>query len=281
VRLPRSGSVRTARYRRDLAARLATLDVKPPRRRRPSLPGEALERADEMERRAERHPCHRCPDRAEHERWAARASKLESEIAALERKIRARTETLGRQFDRVLRVLERLRYVREFTLTERGERLARIYGEGDILLAEALAEASFVGVSAPELAALVSAFVYESRERVPQRPAEMPTDEMRDRYRALQALWRGVRKAEEQNQVELCRELDPGFMATAFHWAEGKGLEDVLLETEMAAGDFVRTCKQLIDVLRQVEEVADPEVTPVAAQARGAVNRGVVSYTGV
>jgi ATP-dependent RNA helicase HelY len=281
VRLPRSGSVRSARYRRDLAARLATLDVKPPRHRRPSLPRETLERADEMERRAERHPCHRCPDRAEHERWAARASKLESEIAALERKIRARTETLGRQFDRVLRVLERLRYVREFTLTERGERLARIYGEGDILLAEALAEASFVGVSAPELAALVSAFVYESRDRVPRRPAEMPTADLRDRYRTLQGLWRRVRQVEEQNQVELCRELDPGFMATAFHWAEGKSLEDVLLETEMAAGDFVRTCKQLIDVLRQIEEVADPEVAPEAAQARGTVNRGVVSYTGV
>jgi ATP-dependent RNA helicase HelY len=81
--------------------------------------------------------------------------------------------------------------------------------------------------------------------------------------------------------VELCRELDPGFMATAFHWAEGKALEDVLLETEMAAGDFVRTCKQLIDLLRQIEEVAGPEVSTVAAQARGGVNRGVVSYTGV
>jgi ATP-dependent RNA helicase HelY len=55
----------------------------------------------------------------------------------------------------------------------------------------------------------------------------------------------------------------------------------VLLETEMAAGDFVRTCKQLIDLLRQVEEVAGPEVSPAAAQARAAVNRGVVSYTGV
>ena len=281
VRLPRSGSVRSARYRRDLAARLVTLDVRPPRRPERGIPREALERADELDRQAERHPCHGCPDRPEHERWATRASKLEREVAGLERRIRARTETLGRQFDRVLRVLEELAYVRDFSLTERGQGLARIYGEGDILLAEALAEGAFAGVSAPELAALGSAFVYESRERVPRRPAELPTGELRDRYRSLQRLWRRVRQVEERHQVELCRELDPGFMATAFHWAEGKALEDVLLETEMAAGDFVRTCKQLIDLLRQVEEVAGPEVSPVAAQARGAVNRGVVSYTGV
>jgi ATP-dependent RNA helicase HelY len=70
-------------------------------------------------------------------------------------------------------------------------------------------------------------------------------------------------------------------MGTAFHWAEGKALEDVLIETERAPGDFVRTCKQLLDLLRQVEEVADGEAATLARAAREAVNRGVVSYTGV
>jgi ATP-dependent RNA helicase HelY len=180
-----------------------------------------------------------------------------------------------------VRVLEELAYVHDFNLTERGQRLARIYGEGDILLAEALAEEAFAGVSAPEVAALVSAFVYESRDRVPRRPAELPTGELRDRYPSLQRLWRRVRQVEERHQVELCRELDPGFVATAFHWAEGKTLEDVLMETEMAPGDFVRTCKQLLDLLRQIEDVGDQEANALAGQARLAINRGVVSYTGL
>ena len=199
----------------------------------------------------------------------------------MERRIRTRTETLARQFDRVLKVLSGLDYVKGFTLTKRGERLARIYGEGDILMAEALAEGAFDGLSPSETAALVSAFVYESRDRTPRGPVEMPTAELRARYRALQGLWRRIRDVEERHQVELCRELDPGFMGTAFHWAEGKALEDVLIETEMAPGDFVRTCKQLLDLLRQVEEVADGEAATLARAAREAVNRGVVSYSGV
>jgi ATP-dependent RNA helicase HelY len=280
VRLPR-GNVRSARFRRDLAARLVALDVPRPSRRRAGIPREALERAAALDEQAERHPCHGCPDRPEHERWARRASKLEREIAGLERRIRTRTETIGRQFDRVLRVLETLGYVSGFSLSERGERLARIYGEADILLAEALSEGALAGVSAPEMAALVSAFVYESRERVPRRAPEPPTGGLRDAYRRVQSLWRRIRTVEEQHQVELCRELDGGFIATAFQWAEGKALEDVLQETEMAAGDFVRTCKQLIDLLRQVEEVAGEDLGPVAAAARDAVNRGVVSYTGL
>jgi ATP-dependent RNA helicase HelY len=280
VPLPRSGSARSARYRRDLAARLVSLGVRPPKRRRPLVDRAALSRADELDRRAERHPCHACPDRAEHERWASRASRLEREIAGLERRIRSRTETLGRQFDRVLAVLQELGYVREFSLTDRGGRLARIYGEADVVVAEMLAEGLLLGLSPAEAGALVSTLVYESRERTP-RVGEMPTGELAGRYRRLEELWRRVRRVEEANRVELTRELDAGFAATVFHWAEGKPLEDVLLETEMAAGDFVRTCKQLLDLLRQIEDVADEEASALAAEARAAVNRGVVAYTGL
>ena len=197
----------------------------------------------------------------------------------MERRIRSRTETLARQFDRVLRVLQELLYVDGFALTERGKRLTRIYGEGDVVVAEMLAENLLHGLSPAEAAALVSTVVYESRERTP-RTGDLPTGELKARYRRLEDLWRRVRRVEETNQVELTRELETGFAATAFHWAEGKQLEDVLMETEMAPGDFVRTCKQLLDLLRQIEEVAG-DAGRVASEARIAVNRGVVAYTGV
>jgi ATP-dependent RNA helicase HelY len=280
VQLPRSGSARSSRFRRDVAARLVALNVRPPRRRRPAVDRRAEARAAELERRAAEHPVHHCPDRAEHERWASRASRLEREIEGLDRRIRSRTETLARQFDRVLRVLQELGYVRRFSLTDRGERLTRIYGEGDVVVAEMLSEGLLSGLSAAEVAALVSTLVYESRERTP-RSGELITGELVARYRRLEDLWRRVRRVEESHQVELTRELETGFAATAFRWAEGKPLEDVLLETEMAPGDFVRTCKQLLDLLRQIEEVGGEETARVAGEARMAVNRGVVAYTGV
>jgi ATP-dependent RNA helicase HelY len=279
VPLPR-GNTRSARFRRDLSARLVTLNVGPPKPRRPRVSREAMERARDLEARAREHPCHGCPDRAEHERWAARASKLGRDISGLERRIRSRTETLARQFDRVLQVLQRLGYVKGFGLTERGERLARIYGEADILVAESLADGLLEGLSPAELAALVSTMVYESRERQPRGSAP-PTAEVRARYRRLEGIWRRVRGVEEQHQVELSRELDLGFATTAFQWGEEKPLEDVLAETGMAPGDFVRTCKQLLDLLRQIEAVADPQVAERAGRAVEAVNRGVVAYTGL
>ena len=280
IDLPRSGSARSARVRRDLAGRLAALKVRPPRQRRVAFDPTAETRAAELEREAGRHPCHACPDRPEHERWAARASKLEKDAASLERRIRARTETLGRQFDRVLAVLGDLEYVRGFTLTEKGERLRRIYGEGDILVVEALSQGLFDGLPPSEFAALVSTLVYESRERTPSYP-DIPTRTLRQTYRDLTELWRRVRRAEDAHQVELCRELDPGFLSTVFEWAEGKSLDDVLDAAGLAAGDFVRNCKQLLDLLRQIEDAADSEVRSIARAAHDAINRSVVSYTGV
>ena len=89
------------------------------------------------------------------------------------------------------------------------------------------------------------------------------------------------RQPEESHQVELSRELDAGFASTIFDWAEGKPLEDVLGASGMTPGDFVRTTKQVLDLLRQIREVAPGEASSTAAAAVRDINRSVVGYTGV
>ena len=280
IQLPRSGSARSAGFRRDLAARLVALEVRPPTPQRRFIDPESEARAETLERRAREHPCHGCPERERHEKWSVRASRLEDRVRGVERRVRSRTETLARQFDRVLAVLDELGYVRDFQLLAKGDVLCRIYGEGDILVSEAVGEGLLDGLSPPEIAALVSTVVYESRDRVP-RSTEMPTAETGARYRRLAALWDRIRSAEDAHQVELCRELEAGFAQSVFHWAEGKPLEDVLAESQMAPGDFVRNCKLLVDLLRQIEDVAPDPASRLAFEAREAVNRGVVAYTGL
>jgi ATP-dependent RNA helicase HelY len=280
IALPRSGSSRSARYRRDVAAKLVSLRMRPPKPARASGDPAVEREAAALEERAAAHPCAGCVDLATHERWATRIDALASQMKGVERRIRTRTETLARQFDRVLRVLEDLGYVSGWEVTGKGRRLARIYGEGDLLVGEALDAGLLNGLSPSEVASLVSSMVYESRERVAVAGA-MPTAASSERFEQLERIWRRVRRAEDEHQVQLCRELDAGFGVPVFHWAEGKPLEDVLQETEMAPGDFVRNCKQLLDLLRQIEEVAGPETAELVGLARDGVQHGVVAYTGV
>ncbi len=81
------------------------------------------------------------------------------------------------------------------------------------------------------------------------------------------------------------REPDLGFAWAAYMWASGKGLDEVLREAEMPYGDFVRWCKQVIDVLGQIAAAAPvAEGSTVAKNARRAVEdllRGVVAYSSV
>ncbi len=165
--LPRSGSSRSARYRRDVASALVSLHVKRPREVRHPVDPAVEQRAAELEALGASHPCASCPDLGTHVRWATRADALAAQMKGVDRRIQIRTETLARQFDRVLAVLEALGYVEGWAITPKGRTLARIYGEGDLLVGESLSTALFEGLSPPEVASLLSTVVYESRERVP------------------------------------------------------------------------------------------------------------------
>jgi ATP-dependent RNA helicase HelY len=263
-----------------VAAKLVSLQVRPSKapthRADPTVEREAAK----LEARAAAHPCHGCPERAKHERWARRVDERTASLSGIERRIRVRTETLARQFDRVLSVLRALGYVQGWEVTQKGRSLSRIYGEGDILVAEALSRGIFDGLEPAEVAAVLSSVVYEGRERVPLS-GDMPTAATKERYELLQRTWRRIRRTEDDHQVQLCRELEAGFAGPIFHWASGRPLEEILAETDMAPGDFVRNCKQLLDLLRQIEEVAQPETAALFARARASVLRGVVAYTGL
>ena len=60
-------------------------------------------------------------------------------------------------------------------------------------------------------------------------------------------------------------------------WARGQSLEAVLRDSDLAAGDFVRRCKQLVDLLGQVADASTGSVRRAAQDAIERVRRGVVA----
>ncbi len=62
----------------------------------------------------------------------------------------------------------------------------------------------------------------------------------------------------------------------------GASLDDVLTDMEMAAGDFVRAMKQLIDVVAQVADASGSgPLRKTAREALDQLRHGVVSYTSI
>ncbi|HEX4979938.1 MAG TPA: DEAD/DEAH box helicase [Acidimicrobiales bacterium] len=229
------------------------------------------------------HPVGQCPDVRSHVLAARRAAQRERDVRVTERSIRGRSESLARQFDRVLRILEAWGYLAEdgWSLTDDGERLAAIYHESDLLVAEALRAGLFDDLSPPDVAALASGFTYETRGPGPGPAPAFPKGPLRQRWQNLEHLAHELNVAEEDAGLPTTRPPDAGFVALASQWARGEDLSKVI-EDEMTGGDFVRNVKQLIDLLRQLGDVAEREATRRSCRkAAEALFRGVVAASSV
>jgi ATP-dependent RNA helicase HelY len=279
IDLPVPYAPRSSRFRRETADRL--------RRVRPQEPEHDDSRSEpsrlsELEARLEEHPVVGDRGRDARLRAAASAERLERDVARLERRVKGRSESLARQFDRVLRVLEAWGYVDDWSLTEWGRLLARLYTETDLIVAESLREGLLDDLDAAEVAALVSCFTYERRgpEGVgPVAPDRWPTRELASRWRALNRIARELNHNEDDAGLPETRAPDPGFVPYTYEWVGGEDLADVLAEDdEMTGGDFVRHVKQCIDLLRQIGDVAPKPPTAESARAAAdACYRGVIA----
>jgi ATP-dependent RNA helicase HelY len=283
VAMPRQLSPKSPRFKSYVARALADMDppqVPRQRRRRRAAAADPELAALREELRA--HPVHGCPDLPEHEKWMQRYDQLAKEQQRLSERVRRRTGSLVRTFDRVLEVLGSLGYVDGFALTDKGETLRRVYAETDLVVVEALHRGVWRDLDAAELAACVSSLVYETRgaDGPPGDPPLAPTRAVEDALDALTDLQQEVHAHEETAGLTLTRQLDPGFADLAYRWARGDPLEDVLAAEDITPGDFVRVTKQLIDLLRQVALVAeDAKVASTARAAVEACQRGVVAFS--
>jgi ATP-dependent RNA helicase HelY len=207
---------------------------------------------------------------------AKSADRIDSELTIMEARINKSVQSVSAKFDELVQLMQRRGYVSAWNLTDQGRTLARIFHELDLVVAEALTDGLFDDLNPAELASLLSTFVYEFRRAEdPPRPI-IPTT-LASRWKTLQALSNKIAQDEDSSGLSPHRSLDPGLMDVTFAWASGDELIDILNE-DLTAGDFVRTMKQLIDLLRQISLVALLQETRDSALAASqALLRGVVA----
>jgi ATP-dependent RNA helicase HelY len=281
VRVPRNFNHRTPQARRDMAASLRALGLpvgRPGRHRSSAADDETLTR---LRADLRRHPVHGCDDREQHMRWAERWQRLRADTDALERRVAGKTSSIARTFDHVCDVLNALGYLEGEHVTEPGSQLARVYSEADLLVVECLRAGIWDALTAAELAAVVSTLVYESR-RPDESVPRVPSGAVQAALAEMARMWGRLRDAESRERLSFLREPDVGFTWAAWRWASGAPLEQVLDDDpDLTAGDFVRWCKQLVDLLSQIALVAadDSPVRRTSRQAIGGVRRGVVAYS--
>ena len=287
VRVPRHFNHRSPQERRDLAAALRRVAVPPGPSRRKGSPPDADEEIARLRAAVRAHPCHGCPDRDEHARWAERYRRLQRENAGLVRRVEGRTDSLGRTFDQICELLDQRGYLAGDEATPAGRRLARIWSESDLVVTECLRDGVWDALDPAELAAVISTLVYEARRDEPAVD-RMPSPAVRDALADTLRVWGDVTEDEAELGLPASREPEPGFIWPVYRWARHDSLGRALggsgdaISAELSAGDFVRWCKQVLDLLDQIATAPSEADSPVPERARSAsraLRRGVVAQS--
>jgi len=229
-----------------------------------------------LRRSARSHPCNPCNDRETHARFAERATRLQRESDGLRARVENRTDVIAKTFDRICEVLTHLGYIEGEKPLPQGKILAKIYAESDLLLTETLRNGILDNLSATELLSVLSCMIFQSRSRDDYAP-KMPHQNVANALAEITRLWSKLEEIESDHDVKTQREPDFGFAYISYRWAQGNSLTNVLKGSDLSVGDFVRSVKQLMDLLVQISGASES----LRANCREGIkrlDRGVISY---
>lgn len=283
VRVPKRFDPHSAGDRRQLGnsllGRIESLPDRAPRASKAAPDDDLAAEIDFLRAQLRAHPCHGCPDRETHARAAEQALRLTRDHDQARAKAQARTQSIAAKFDRVCGVLDSLGYLEGDHVTPDGARLARIYNELDLVVAEAIRQGVLDDLAVPSLAAVLSSLVYEARATEQGRAPRMPDRDSEIAQSRIRDIWREIGAVERDNRVDRSPAPDIGFAEAAFDWASGRSLAEVLGRVQLPAGDFVRWVRQVVDLAGQIAQA--PGVGPLARTCRqlvGAMRRDIVDF---
>ena len=267
VKLPSPFAPNNHKFLKEASSRLSTAKIKQSSRIKHTSKSQQSE-----------HPVVGDPDLKFRLIAAESAERIDRELRQLEKRVSNSTQSVSNKFDELVKLLTEWGFVDEWSLTQRGQMLSHIFHESDLLIANCVSEGIFDGLSAPNMAAMASVFVFQARGGEESIATHFPNHELKTRWKSAAKLSQRLAVAETNHGLVVHRGPEAGFMGAALDWASGTPLVDVLEEDELTAGDFVRTIKQLIDLLRQLSTVLFEEADRNAASAAAEMCfRGVVA----
>ncbi len=229
--------------------------------------------------RMEAHPFHLEPERRRAMAISRDLHKAERRLDRTEKRMSRGDRDLVERFNGVIAVLEAKGMLVDWVLTPAGSRLKRVFHESDLLVGLAMEAGLFDGLEAAGVAAMVSCITHEHRGADDPPPPRLPSADMQQRFRHLCQIHKELNAKEAEFRVPLTREPSAGFASAAFRWCSGAELEDTLGTDEdnvLTGGDFVRNTKQLVDLLRQLGDIAPSVLASRCDAAAAALVRDLV-----
>jgi hypothetical protein len=228
--------------------------------------------------------CHRCP-------WGSqsRCEQAWKGLDGVERQLAQKREMLDafrnaywQEFLRVVEVLERFGAVQDAKLLAKGQLIAGLRHDNELLVAEVVDHGILRDTTLAEAAALCSGLIEESRsgDAAVARLFLKKRPKIKRKLQEMESIANTVLEVQRRHGLPMPVSVSTGFMPSVFRWASGEDDWSAIVEESFGGheGDLIRAMRRLIDVLRQLAE--SPEVEPVVAgllsRASRVIDRGIV-----
>jgi ATP-dependent RNA helicase HelY len=210
---------------------------------------------------------------------ASSMRRLRKDIDKMQQQTHNRAGSVSARFMDVVDLLTEMDYINEWSLTEKGEVLSGIFHESDLLVVETMNKGIFDNLSVPDLVGVASTLIFEPRGGDSGPATRWPSDLVRQRFKRIEKLSQRLNEAQRSRGLHMHRPPHGGLASECAAWASGKPLSKIL-DPELTPGDFVRSIRQLIDLLRQIAQTTHNEqLRETALHAIDSLNRGVVAAT--
>jgi superfamily II RNA helicase len=252
----------------------------------------AVSVADLMEREKSQGPeaaltaieCHRCPwgfqGRCEQE-WKG-LEGLERRHAQKSEALEACRNAYWQEFLHVVEVLERFDAVQNGKLLTKGQLIAGLRHDNELLVAQMVDRGILEDTTLAEAATLCSCLIEEARSGdsgvarlfLKKRP------KLKRKLEELGAIAETVEHAQRARHLAIPTGISTGFMPSVFRWASGEDDWSAIIEESFGGheGDLIRAMRRLIDVLRQLGEAPEVphEQAALLGKAARVIDRGIV-----
>lgn len=257
------------RGRAAVVGRLDLPEWEPTQRGHAQRAADALALLDVPEVPLEEAPVNGRPPKA-----AGQRRRLVESIASLSGLLEENTTGVRDELDRMIRLLSRRGHVVNWTLTESGHAVRRLFHPSGLLLAECLAAGVMDDLDAPSLASAASWFTVRSRLGAPPSTG-IATPELATRWSLVREVTRSVQADELACGLPPTQHPEPALGVPLHRWASGAPLDVALAGSGVLVGDVVREVRQVAELLEQVLTVPGKHQT-TAEEAVLALRRGAI-----
>ncbi|KAK4117839.1 antiviral helicase [Canariomyces notabilis] len=216
-----------------------------------------------------------------HDQWL-----VKTHIAQLRQALSDQNLQLLPDYEQRIQVLKDLSFIDDASRIQlKGKVACEIHSGDELVLTELILENVLAEYEPAEIAALLSAFVFQEKtDSVPKLTSNLERGmktivEISEKVNAVQTLHQVIQSSEESNDFVTKPRF--GLMEVVYEWARGMSFKNITNLTDVLEGTIVRTITRLDETCREVKNAAriigDPDLYQKMAAAQEMIRRDITA----